>query len=134
MATFWTGLCGYKRCSWYKNPAIEVYCVIFSLLQRKSREESSGHDSGVEILINEPYMDGPGGNGQYTHKIYHIGSHLPGKTCTWEYSHMHSNMLVSLLFHNDDDIDVMIVVIWHWLRIANQNIKHNLNYINHLID
>ena len=32
----------------------------------------------MEILINDPYTDGPGGNGQYTHKIYHVGSHLPG--------------------------------------------------------
>ena len=47
-------------------------------LQKKSREESSGSGSGVEILINEPYTDGPGGQGQYTHKIYHVGSHLPG--------------------------------------------------------
>lgn len=45
--------------------------------QKKSREESSGAGSGVEILVNEPYMDGPGGSGQYTQKIYHIGSHLP---------------------------------------------------------
>jgi hypothetical protein len=38
-----------------------------------------GAESGVEILINEPYTDGPGGKGgQYTHKIYHVGSHLPG--------------------------------------------------------
>jgi hypothetical protein len=47
-------------------------------LQKKSREESKGAGSGVEILVNEPYDDGPGGHGQYTHKIYHVGSHLPG--------------------------------------------------------
>lgn len=29
-------------------------------------------------MLNEPYEDGPGGNGQYTRKIYHVGSHLPG--------------------------------------------------------
>lgn len=46
--------------------------------QKKSREESRGAGSGVEILINEPYEDGPGGAGQYTRKIYHVGSHLPG--------------------------------------------------------
>ncbi|XP_029833726.2 protein retinal degeneration B isoform X2 [Ixodes scapularis] len=45
---------------------------------KKSREESKGAGSGVEILVNEPYEDGPGGCGQYTHKIYHVGSHLPG--------------------------------------------------------
>lgn len=28
--------------------------------------------------MNEPYSEGPGGKGQYTRKIYHVGSHLPG--------------------------------------------------------
>ena len=46
--------------------------------QKKSRLDSTGSDSSVEIIENEPYEDGPGGNGQYTKKIYHIGSHLPG--------------------------------------------------------
>lgn len=46
--------------------------------QKKSRLESSGSDSAVEIIENSPYEDGPGGSGQYTKKIYHIGSHLPG--------------------------------------------------------
>jgi transposase len=46
--------------------------------QKKSREESQGTGSGVEILVNEPYSDGPGGSGQYTHKVYHVGRHLPG--------------------------------------------------------
>ncbi|KAK7871835.1 hypothetical protein R5R35_006433 [Gryllus longicercus] len=48
------------------------------MIAKKSREESKGQGSGVEILVNEPYTDGPGGSGQYTHKIYHVGSHLPG--------------------------------------------------------
>nr|CDS34895.2 calpain (C02 family) [Hymenolepis microstoma] len=48
------------------------------MIQKKSREESTGDESGVEILKNEPYTDGPGGTGQYTFKIYHVGSHLPG--------------------------------------------------------
>ncbi|XP_066149223.1 protein retinal degeneration B isoform X2 [Euwallacea fornicatus] len=48
------------------------------MIAKKSREESSGQGSGVEILLNEPYRDGPGGQGQYTKKIYHVGSHLPG--------------------------------------------------------
>ena len=47
--------------------------------QKKSREESQGAESGVEILVNEPYEEGPGGSGQYTHKIYHVGKHLPGR-------------------------------------------------------
>nr|XP_022338913.1 protein retinal degeneration B-like isoform X2 [Crassostrea virginica] len=48
------------------------------MIQRKSREESHGEGSGVEIIENEPYENGPGGKGQYTYKIYHVGSHLPG--------------------------------------------------------
>ncbi|XP_034941683.1 protein retinal degeneration B isoform X2 [Chelonus insularis] len=48
------------------------------MIAKKSREESKGVGSGVEIIVNEPYTDGPGGSGQYTHKIYHVGSHLPG--------------------------------------------------------
>jgi hypothetical protein len=52
---------------------------MYFTLQKKSREESSGSGSGVEIKLNEPYTDGPGGSGQYTYKIYHIGSHLPGR-------------------------------------------------------
>ncbi|XP_065541138.1 membrane-associated phosphatidylinositol transfer protein 1 isoform X3 [Lathamus discolor] len=47
------------------------------MIQKKSREESSGEGSGVEILANRPYSDGPGGSGQYTHKVYHVGSHIP---------------------------------------------------------
>uniref|UniRef100_A0A183BU11 DDHD domain-containing protein n=1 Tax=Globodera pallida TaxID=36090 RepID=A0A183BU11_GLOPA len=39
--------------------------------------ESSGAGSGVEIIRNEPYQDGPGGSGQYTFKIYHIGNRIP---------------------------------------------------------
>ncbi|XP_077457394.1 membrane-associated phosphatidylinositol transfer protein 2-like isoform X3 [Stigmatopora argus] len=46
--------------------------------QKKSREESCGEGSGVEILKNKPYSDGPGGTGQYTYKVYHIGMHIPG--------------------------------------------------------
>ena len=56
----------------------QVINPIDSYLYKKSREESEGEGSGVEILVNEPYTDGPGGAGQYTHKIFHVGSHLPG--------------------------------------------------------
>jgi len=41
-----------------------------------SKEQTSG-DAGVEVLKNEPY-DNEHGKGQYTHKIYHLGSRLPG--------------------------------------------------------
>lgn len=46
-------------------------------LQKKSRNETYGEGSGVEILENRPYTDGPGGSGQYTHKVYHVGMHIP---------------------------------------------------------
>jgi len=35
-------------------------------------------DAGVEILTNEPFENEEMGKGQYTHKIYHLGSRLPG--------------------------------------------------------
>lgn len=54
---------------------------LFAPLQKKSREESCGEGSGVEILENKPYEDGPGGSGQYTHKVYHIGKHIPSWFC-----------------------------------------------------
>ena len=57
----------------------------FVCWQKKSREESHGTESGVEILENKPYFDGPGGNGQYTYKIYHIGSHLPGNFAVYSF-------------------------------------------------
>ncbi|KAF7635329.1 DDHD domain-containing protein [Meloidogyne graminicola] len=48
------------------------------MIQKKSRLESSGVGSGVEIIKNEPYKDGPCVNsGQYTYKIYHIGNRIP---------------------------------------------------------
>ncbi|XP_045562610.1 membrane-associated phosphatidylinositol transfer protein 2 isoform X8 [Salmo salar] len=47
------------------------------MIQKKSRDETCGEGSGVEILENKPYDDGPGGIGQYTHKVYHIGMHIP---------------------------------------------------------
>ena len=48
------------------------------VLQKKSRVESQGRDCGVEIMINEPYQEGPGGSGQFTKKLYHISRFLPG--------------------------------------------------------
>ncbi|KAF0748361.1 protein retinal degeneration B isoform X2 [Aphis craccivora] len=64
--------------------SVEEYRIAqLYMIAKKSREESKGADSGVEILVNEPYEGGPGGDGntgggQYTRKIYHVGSHLPG--------------------------------------------------------
>ncbi|XP_022651080.1 protein retinal degeneration B-like isoform X1 [Varroa destructor] len=59
--------------------SVEEYRIAqLYMIAKKSRQESSGSGSGVEIFVNEPYEDGPGGQGQFTHKIYHVGSHLPG--------------------------------------------------------
>ncbi|KAL0979379.1 hypothetical protein UPYG_G00184310 [Umbra pygmaea] len=52
------------------------------MIQKKSRDETCGEGSGVEILENKPYEDGPGGVGQYTHKVYHIGMHIPNWFCS----------------------------------------------------
>jgi len=35
-------------------------------------------DAGVEILKNEPFENEEMGKGQYTYKVYHLGSRLPG--------------------------------------------------------
>lgn len=72
----------HPRCSctfslWYVQCTGRINGVISFPFQKKSREETCGEGSGVEILENRPYMDGPGGNGQYTHKVYHIGMHIP---------------------------------------------------------
>ncbi|XP_076127168.1 membrane-associated phosphatidylinositol transfer protein 2-like isoform X1 [Alosa pseudoharengus] len=59
--------------------SVEEYRIAqLYMIQKKSRDESCGEGSGVEIMENRPYTDGPGGAGQYTHKVYHIGQHIPG--------------------------------------------------------
>uniref|UniRef100_A0A8C0IJL9 Phosphatidylinositol transfer protein N-terminal domain-containing protein n=1 Tax=Chelonoidis abingdonii TaxID=106734 RepID=A0A8C0IJL9_CHEAB len=59
--------------------SLEEYQVaqLYMIQVGTNGSESSGEGSGVEILANRPYSDGPGGSGQYTHKIYHVGSHIP---------------------------------------------------------
>ncbi|XP_062290241.1 membrane-associated phosphatidylinositol transfer protein 2-like [Scomber scombrus] len=62
--------------------SVEEYRIAqLYMIQKKSREESCGEGSGVEILENKPYEDGPGGSGQYTRKVYHIGKHIPSWFC-----------------------------------------------------
>ncbi|XP_066272344.1 membrane-associated phosphatidylinositol transfer protein 1-like [Branchiostoma lanceolatum] len=59
--------------------SVEEYRIAqLYMIQKKSRDESQGEGNGVEILVNEPYEEGPGGSGQYTRKVYHIGTHIPG--------------------------------------------------------
>jgi len=43
----------------------------------RTSNESTTSSEGVEILQNEPFED-ERGKGQYTRKIYHLGSFLPG--------------------------------------------------------
>ncbi|CAK8679942.1 unnamed protein product [Clavelina lepadiformis] len=78
----------------YKIPmplSVDEYRIAqLYMIQKKSREESQGTESGVEIIENQPYTDGPGGNGQYTHKIYHISKHIPG----WIVSILPKNALI----------------------------------------
>lgn len=57
---------------------LTTHMVVLLSPQKKSRNETYGEGSGVEILENRPYTDGPGGSGQYTHKVYHVGMHIPG--------------------------------------------------------
>lgn len=72
--------------------SVEEYRIAqLYMIQRKSREESHGEGSGVEIIENEPYDDGPGGKGQYTYKIYHVAAtyqvgfvpFCPSLPCEW---------------------------------------------------
>ncbi|EGG23560.1 phosphatidylinositol transfer protein 1 [Cavenderia fasciculata] len=48
---------------------------LFSVAKTSSQETSNGE--GVEVLKNEPYKN-EDSEGQYTEKIYHLGSRLPG--------------------------------------------------------
>ena len=57
-----------------------VVCSVVHISNLPGLQGGKDSGSGVEILVNEPYSDkpGPGPSGQFTHKVYHIGSHLPG--------------------------------------------------------
>jgi len=57
--------------------AVEEYQIghLYSVAKLSSQETKNGE--GVEVLKNEPFSDSSG-TGQYTEKIYHVGSRLPG--------------------------------------------------------
>ena len=68
--------------------SVEEYRIAqLYMIAKKSKQESKGAESGsgVEILVNEPYSDGPGAggqqSGQYTHKV---GCLVTGKA-SWPY-------------------------------------------------
>jgi hypothetical protein len=58
---------------------VEEYQIgqLYSVAKSSSQETSNGE--GVEVLKNEPFKNEQDGlEGQYTEKIYHVGSRLPG--------------------------------------------------------
>jgi len=58
---------------------LEEYRIAQPFMVAKISKEQSGHGEGVEIVENRPYTEeeGKGPPGQYTHKIFRIGSRLP---------------------------------------------------------
>uniref|UniRef100_A0AC34RFZ1 DDHD domain-containing protein n=1 Tax=Panagrolaimus sp. JU765 TaxID=591449 RepID=A0AC34RFZ1_9BILA len=57
--------------------SVEEYKIGQLYMIQKSSRIESGNDSGVEIITNEPYDNGPNDAGQYTYKIYHLGNRVP---------------------------------------------------------
>ncbi|KAG5269516.1 hypothetical protein AALO_G00202900 [Alosa alosa] len=57
--------------------SVEEYQVgqLYSVAEASKNETGGGE--GVEVLKNEPY-EKEGEKGQYTHKIYHLQSKVPG--------------------------------------------------------
>jgi len=58
--------------------SLEEYQVGQLYSVAKTNNIETHDDAGVEILKNEPFENEEMGKGQYTHKIYHLGSRLPG--------------------------------------------------------
>jgi len=74
--------------------SVDEYKIAQVYMIAKMSKENTGHGEGIEILENRPYGEGEEGGladgagagspepgkekGMYTHKIYHIGSKLPG--------------------------------------------------------
>eukprot|EP01110_Echinostelium_bisporum_P002755 TRINITY_DN16844_c0_g1_i1.p1 TRINITY_DN16844_c0_g1~~TRINITY_DN16844_c0_g1_i1.p1 ORF type:complete len:271 (-),score=67.34 TRINITY_DN16844_c0_g1_i1:76-888(-) len=56
---------------------VEEYRIAQLYTVAKMSKQQTGHGEGVEIKENKPYDD-ENGKGQYTHKIFHIGSKIPG--------------------------------------------------------
>ncbi|XP_028914579.1 phosphatidylinositol transfer protein beta isoform-like isoform X2 [Ornithorhynchus anatinus] len=58
--------------------SVEEYQVgqLYSVAQ--TSKDNTGGGEGIEVLTNQPYEGGPGERGQFTHKIYHLQSKVPG--------------------------------------------------------
>jgi len=70
--------------------SVDEYKIAQVYMISKVSKEHTGHGEGVEVKENKPYSESDGAgegieppgtpgleSGQYTHKIYHIGSRLP---------------------------------------------------------
>jgi len=57
--------------------SVEEYQIAQLYMVSKVSKQQTGHGEGIQILENKPFDD-ENGKGQYTHKIIHIGSRLPG--------------------------------------------------------
>ncbi|XP_052314184.1 phosphatidylinositol transfer protein beta isoform-like isoform X2 [Oncorhynchus keta] len=57
--------------------SVQEYQVgqLFTVAEASKNETGGGE--GIEVLINEPYEE-EGEKGQYTHKVYHLKSKVPG--------------------------------------------------------
>jgi len=57
--------------------SVEEYQIAQLYMVSKISKQQTGHGEGIEILENRPFDD-ENGKWQYTHKILHIGSKIPG--------------------------------------------------------
>jgi hypothetical protein len=56
--------------------SVEEYRIAQLYMVAKFSRERTTKGEGIEILVNEPF-ENENGKGQYTHKVIHLGSHLP---------------------------------------------------------
>jgi len=57
--------------------SVDEYKLAQRYMVAKVSKEHTGNGEGIEIVENKPYED-DNSKGQYTHKIIHIGSRIPG--------------------------------------------------------
>lgn len=57
--------------------SVDEYQIAQLYMISQISKQQTGHGEGIEILENKPFDD-DNGKGQYTHKLLHIGSRLPG--------------------------------------------------------
>jgi len=57
--------------------SVDEYQVAQLYMVARISKQQTGHGEGIQILVNEPFDD-ENGKGQYTHKVIHLASRLPG--------------------------------------------------------